>query len=85
MITSTLLAAASATVPTTPQWSPTVAIIISASSVVALLFALRIEKPQVGPKFPGLPISIPTFIGAMAFGHVLGVGIVLGLTNIGRL
>jgi photosystem I subunit X len=85
LITSTLLAVSSTTVPTTPEWSPTVAIIISASSVVALLFALRIEKPLVGPKFPGLPISIPAFIGAMAFGHVLGIGIVLGLTNIGRL
>lgn len=85
MITSALLAAASATVPATPEWSPTVAIIISASSVLALLFTLRIEKPQVGPKLPGLPLSIPAFIGAMAFGHVLGIGIVLGLTNIGRL
>ncbi|BAB76988.1 asr5289 [Nostoc sp. PCC 7120 = FACHB-418] len=53
--------------------------------MVALLFALKVEYPQVGPKFPGLPISVPTFIGAMAFGHVLGIGIVLGLTNIGRL
>jgi photosystem I subunit X len=84
LISSTLLAVA-ATVPATPEWSPTVGIIISASSVVALLFALKVEYPQVGPKFPGLPISVPTFIGAMAFGHVLGIGIVLGLTNIGRL
>ncbi len=84
MITSALLAAAT-TVPTTPEWSPTVAIIISAASVVSLLFALRIEKPNVGPKLPGLPLSIPAFIGAMAFGHILGIGIVLGLTNIGRL
>ncbi|QLE57885.1 photosystem I reaction center subunit PsaK [Nostoc sp. TCL26-01] len=84
MISSTLLAAA-ATVPATPEWSPTVAIIISASSIVALLLATRIQYPQVGPKLPGLPISLPAFIGAMAFGHVLGIGIVLGLTNIGRL
>lgn len=84
MISSTLLAAA-ATVPATPEWSPTVAIIISASSVVALLLTTRIQYPQVGPKLPGLPIGIPAFIGAMAFGHVLGIGIVLGLTNIGRL
>jgi photosystem I subunit 10 len=34
---------------------------------------------------PMLPVSIPGFIGAMAFGHVVGIGIVLGLTNIGRL
>jgi photosystem I subunit 10 len=34
---------------------------------------------------PMLPVSIPGFIGAMALGHVVGIGIVLGLTNIGRL
>jgi len=84
LITPNLLAAA-ATVPVTPEWSPTVAIIISASSVVALLLTLRIEKPLVGPKLPGLPLSIPAFAGAMALGHVIGIGIVLGLTNIGRL
>ncbi|MBD2365081.1 photosystem I reaction center subunit PsaK [Anabaena sp. UHCC 0399] len=84
MITSTLLAAA-ASVPVTPEWNPTVGIIISASSVVAVLLTLKIQKPQVGPKFPGLPLSLPAFVGAMAFGHVIGIGIVLGLTNIGRL
>ncbi|MCF4966682.1 photosystem I reaction center subunit PsaK [Nostoc sp. CMAA1605] len=83
-MTPNLLAAATS-VPVTPEWSPTVAIIISASSVVALLLTLRIEKPQVGLKLPGLPLSVPAFLGAMAFGHVIGIGIVLGLTNIGRL
>ncbi|MGH1393249.1 MAG: photosystem I reaction center subunit PsaK [Trichormus sp.] len=83
-MTPNLLAAA-ASVPVTPEWSPTVAIIISVSSAIAVLLTLRIEKPQVGPKFPGLPLSFPAFFGAMAFGHVIGIGIVLGLTNIGRL
>ncbi|MBD2243834.1 photosystem I reaction center subunit PsaK [Nostoc sp. FACHB-892] len=84
MISSILLAAAP-TVPTTPAWNPTVGIIISISSLVIVLLSTRIEKPLVGPKFPILPISIPTFVAAMAFGHIIGVGIVLGLTNIGRL
>ncbi|QKQ75416.1 photosystem I reaction center subunit PsaK [Nostoc sp. TCL240-02] len=83
MISSILLAAAS--VPATPAWNPTVGIIISISSLVMVLLSTRIEKPLVGPKFPILPISIPTFVGAMAFGHIIGIGIVLGLTNIGRL
>jgi photosystem I subunit 10 len=72
-------------VPTTPVWSPTVAIIISVSSLVVLLLSFAIKSPQVGPKVPLLPVSVATFIGAMAFGHVIGIGIVLGLTNIGRL
>lgn len=84
MISSTLLAV-QATVPPTPAWNPTVGIIISVSCLVVLLLATRIEKPLVGPKFPVLPVSVPTFVAAMAFGHIIGVGIVLGLTNIGRL
>ncbi|MEM6754753.1 MAG: photosystem I reaction center subunit PsaK, partial [Cyanobacteria bacterium P01_C01_bin.38] len=41
---------------------------------------------QVGPKFPGpIPQSVPALVGAMCFGHARGIGIVLGLTNIGRL
>ncbi len=84
MIDSILLAAAG-NVPATPAWNPTVGIIISISSLVVLLLSTRIEKPLVGPKFPILPISIPTFVAAMAFGHIIGIGIVLGLTYIGRL
>ncbi|QIR38633.1 photosystem I reaction center subunit PsaK [Tolypothrix sp. PCC 7910] len=82
-MSSILLAASS--VPATPAWNTTVAIIISISSIVAVLLSTRIEYPNVGSKLPGLPVSVPTFIGAMAFGHIIGVGIVLGLTNIGRL
>ncbi|WP_375475854.1 photosystem I reaction center subunit PsaK [uncultured Nostoc sp.] len=85
MTSSILLAAAAASVPATPAWNPTVGIIISISSLVIVLLSTRIEKPLVGPKFPILPISIPTFVAAMAFGHIIGVGIVLGLTYIGRL
>ncbi|AFY35906.1 photosystem I reaction center subunit PsaK [Calothrix sp. PCC 7507] len=84
MISSILLAAA-ASVPATPVWNPTVAIIISVSSIVSVLLATKIQYPLVGPKLPILPVSIPTFLGALAFGHIIGVGIVLGLTNIGRI
>lgn len=84
MISSTLLTAA-ANVPATPAWNPTVGIIISISSLVVLLLSTKIEKPLVGPKLPILPVSVPTFVAAMAFGHIIGIGIVLGLTNIGRL
>ncbi|GAA6623334.1 photosystem I reaction center subunit PsaK [Scytonema sp. NUACC26] len=80
----TLLAAAT-TVPATPAINPTVATIISVSCLVSVLLATRIEKPQVGLKLPVLPLSIPAFIGAMCFGHIVGIGIVLGLTNIGAI
>jgi photosystem I subunit X len=82
---SSILLAAAASVPATPEWSPTVGIIISASCFVVLLLSLASKAPKVGPQLPLLPVSVAGFIGAMAFGHVIGIGIVLGLTNIGRL
>ena len=82
---SSILLAASASVPATPVWSPIVGIIISVSSIITVLLTFKIQYPLVGPKFPILPISVPAFVGAMAFGHIIGIGIVLGLTNIGRL
>ncbi|MEC4818140.1 MAG: photosystem I reaction center subunit PsaK [Scytonema sp. PMC 1069.18] len=84
MISSILLAAA-ATVPATPEWNPTVATIISVCCLVAVLLTTKIQKPQEGFKLPVLPLSIPAFIGAMCFGHIVGIGIVLGLTNIGAI
>ncbi len=84
---SSILFAVQPTVPPTPSWNPAVGIIISVSCLVMVLLAPKIiSYPQVGPKFPGpLPLSAPAFVGAMCFGHVIGIGIVLGLTNIGRL
>ncbi|WP_017655249.1 photosystem I reaction center subunit PsaK [Fortiea contorta] len=84
MISSILLTAA-ATVPATPVWNPTVGIIISVSSIISVLLAQKIKYPLVGPKLPILPISIPAFVGALALGHIIGIGIVLGLTNIGSI
>ncbi|MEO0687813.1 MAG: photosystem I reaction center subunit PsaK [Cyanobacteria bacterium J06649_11] len=84
---SSLLLAVQPTVPPTPSWTPTVGIIISVCSLIMVLLAPKIIRyPQVGPKFPGpLPLSVPAFVGAMCFGHVIGIAIVLGLTNIGRI
>ncbi len=80
-----LILLAAASVPTTPEWNNTVGIIISVSCLVSLLLTFKIKQPLVGPKLPFLPISIPAFVAAMCFGHAIGIGIVLGLTNIGRI
>lgn len=83
MISSILLA-----VPTTPSWSPTVAIIMSLCTLIAVVLAPKmIAYPEVGPKFPGLPLplSLPAFVAATCLGQAIGVGVVLGLTYIGRL
>lgn len=80
-----LILLAAASVPATPEWNTTVGTIVSVSCLVSLLFTFKIKQPLVGPKLPILPISIPAFIGAMCFGHLIGIGIVFGLTNIGRI
>lgn len=61
-----------------------------ACNVVAILLAkLTVKHPNVGPSLPGLSdisgLSLPAFIGAACFGHILGAGVILGLTNTGTL
>ncbi|MEH2414357.1 photosystem I reaction center subunit PsaK [Nostoc sp.] len=86
MFTSTLLAAA-----TTPlQWSPTVGLIIILANIVAIAFGKStIKYPNAEPKLPlgnflG-DFGLPAFLASAAFGHILGVGAVLGLHNLGRI
>ena len=92
MINSILLAAAQATVPLTPEWSPTVGIVM----VLANLFAFAIgrfaiQKKGVGPDLPlSKPailsnFGIPELLATASFGHILGAGIILGLANAGAL
>ncbi|MBD2254007.1 photosystem I reaction center subunit PsaK [Nostoc parmelioides] len=88
---SSILLAAQATVPntgTTWNWNGT-PIIIASCLLVLLIAGRSIRYPHVGPKMP-LPFpsifnnpSVPTFLAAMSFGHIIGVAAVLGLTNLG--
>ncbi|MEH1874347.1 photosystem I reaction center subunit PsaK [Nostoc sp.] len=86
MFTSTLLAAA-----TTPlQWSPAVAVIIIIANIVAIAFGKStIKYPNAEPKLPSLnflgDFGLPALLASTAFGHILGVGVVLGLHNLGRI
>jgi len=91
LLTSTLLAVATAA-PRTVQWSPMVGVIMTLSC----LFAVAIGRPAiqrrgVGPK---LPLEAPALfegfgvaelLATMSLGHILGAGIILGLTNAGVL
>ncbi|OKH35663.1 photosystem I reaction center subunit PsaK [Calothrix sp. HK-06] len=88
-----LLAAVQPTVPNSAvEWNWTGTIIIVGASLLALLIIPRtIEEPHVGNKMP-LPFpsvfnnpSVGTFLAAMATGHIVGIGAVLGLTNLGVL
>ncbi|MHC5856025.1 photosystem I reaction center subunit PsaK [Nostoc sp.] len=86
MFTSTLLAAA-----TTPlEWSPTVGLIIILANIVAIAFGKStIKYPNAEPALPSPNLfggfGLPALLATTAFGHILGVGVVLGLHNLGRI
>ncbi len=86
MLTSTLIAAA-----TTPlQWSPTVGVIMILANLAAIAFGKStIKYPNAEPAIP-LPnplggFGLPALLATLAFGHILGTGIILGLHNLGRI
>jgi photosystem I subunit 10 len=80
----TLLAAAA---PRAADWSPTIALIMIACNVLALAFArFTVQRPNEGGGLPSIAgFSLPLLLGAASFGHVLGAGVILGLTNIGAI
>jgi photosystem I subunit X len=86
VFTSTLLAAA-----TTPlQWSPTVGLIIIIANIIAIAFGKStIKYPNAEPGLPSANLfggfGLPALLATTAFGHILGVGAVLGLHNLGRI
>jgi photosystem I subunit 10 len=86
LLTSTLLALAYRA----PDWTPTIGLIMLACNIVAILFGrLTIKYPNVGPNIPILSdvagLSLPALLATTSFGHILGTGVILGLTNTGTL
>jgi len=76
----------------TNEWSPGVGLIM----IAACLFAVAIGRPAiqqrgVGPKLPvDAPalfegFGVPELLATLSFGHILGAGIILGLSNAGIL
>ncbi len=90
MIYSTLLGVAATA--RTIEWSPMVGLTMS----LCCLFAVAIGRTAIknrgtGPKMPvNNPalfdgFGIPELLATMSFGHVLGAGVILGLSNAGVL
>ncbi len=84
-MTSTLLAVV---VPSTPEWSPTVAVIMILCNILAAAIAKNtIQNPKVGPAMPSPDLfgglSQGAVIGTACFGHILGAGVILGLSYTG--
>lgn len=91
-IYSIILAAAQATVPATAAWTPTTGLVMILCNLFAIAIGrFAIKNAGVGPD---LPVAKPalfrkfTFselLATMSFGHILGAGVILGLSNAGIL
>lgn len=90
MINLTLLAAVQSTVPPTPGWTPTTGLIMILCNLLAIAIGrFAIQQPGVGPDLPAdkpalfRKFGIPELLATMSFGHIIGTGVILGLTNAG--
>ena len=77
-----------AVVPRTMEWSPTVGIIMLLCNIVAIAIGrFTIQQPNVGPAMPSPRMfggfSLGAVLGTTSLGHVLGAGVILGLSNLG--
>ncbi|MEO0949262.1 MAG: photosystem I reaction center subunit PsaK [Cyanobacteria bacterium J06641_5] len=76
--------------PATLEWSPKVAIVMITCNVLAIaLGKATIANASAGPALP-FPqffggMGVPALLGTTSLGHVLGAGVILGLSSIGAL
>ena len=92
MLNLTLLLAVQATVPSTPEWSPAVGLVMILCNLLAIAIGrYAIQNPGIGPDLPAdkpalfRKFGIPELLATMSFGHILGAGFILGLSNAGAL
>ncbi len=84
MLTTVLLTVSTRTL----DWSPTIGLIMILCNVLAIAIAkFSIQQPNVGPALPSPNLfggfGLPAVIGTTCFGHILGAGVILGLSNMG--
>jgi photosystem I subunit X len=85
LLTSSLMAVA---LSRGADWSPTVGIIMILSNIVAIALAKYTVNPKnTGPELPSSSFfggfGLGGVLGITSFGHVLGAGVILGLSNMG--
>lgn len=87
-----MLLLAQTAAPRTVEWSPTIGLVMGLSC----LFAIAIGRPSIQKRGvgPQLPVQLPALfegfgvaelLATLSFGHILGAGIILGLSNAGVL
>lgn len=79
-----------ASVPTTIEWNTNVALTMIICNIIAIAFAkFTVKYPSADPQLPGSEFfggfGLPGMLAATSFGHLLGAGVILGLTNLGAL
>lgn len=79
-------------VPQTVAWNFNVAIVMICTNIFAIVIGrFAIKQAGVGPKLPvskpGLwkNFGVPELLATASFGHILGAGLILGLSNAGLL
>ena len=79
-----------AAVPATMEWSPKVAIVMIICNILAIAIGkATIKNPSEGPAMP-MPemfggMGLPAVLATTSFGHILGVGVILGLGSMGAI
>ncbi|MCS6812453.1 MAG: photosystem I reaction center subunit PsaK [Cyanobacteria bacterium] len=86
----TYLTLMATTVPSTLEWSPKVAIVMVICNILAIAIGkYTIQYPSVGPALPSPNLfggmGLPALLATTSFGHILGLGVILGLANVGAL
>lgn len=81
-----------AAIPHTEPWTLTTAMVMIFCNLVAISIGrFAIANPGSGPDLPvGKPdlfrnFNLPELLATMSFGHILGAGLILGLTNAGAI
>jgi photosystem I subunit X len=81
-----------AAIPHTEPWGLSTAIVMIVCNLIAVVIGrFAIANPGGGPDLPvGKPdlfrnFNLPELLATMSFGHILGAGAILGLTNAGAI
>ena len=86
-LTMNLLAVAA---PRTVEWGPQVAIVMIVCNIAAIAFGkATIRNQSAGPEMPSPEffggMGLPAVLATTSFGHILGIGTILGLASMGVL